>query len=254
MWVISLIKKDASLIDRVWGINFIILYFSQFINQEIQMRQGLVGALVFIWAMRLSIHLHLRNQYLGEDKRYVAMREEHGEKKFWWYSFLSVFSFQGLLSFFISAPLLYLSHNPGNPHFLWTDFLGLCFWIIGLTFEVVGDWQLTHFIKYHKKPGETLTTGLWSFTRHPNYFGDAFIWIGYFLFACSSPYGWGTFFGPLIMLYFLRYISGVSLLEKGLHKSRKKYTAETSHIPAWIPNPIQIAQAIQKLYEPNKKP
>lgn len=235
IWIISLIRKDASIVDRFWGILFIflsVLYLKA--EDAIHWRSGLIFSLVIIWGTRLSIHIHLRNRNHGEDIRYKRMRKEH-KQAFWWYSYFSVFLFQGFLATVISLPLYFSFSVENTGPISVFDIAGLLFWLTGFIFEAGGDWQLNQFKKNPANKGKLLTTGFWAQCRHPNYFGDACLWWGYFLFALNTEWGWLTIISPIIMSYFLRYVSGVTLLERDLKKSKPNYKDYISNTPAFIP-------------------
>lgn len=234
-WVVSLRRRDASIVDRLWGLSFVLLAWTYFIQiADSYWRHWLLLLLLSIWGGRLALHIHIRNRSHEEDYRYQAMRKNHGNS-FWWYSLFSVFLLQGFLSFLISTPILWVFAGSATPFSL-PDFFGIGLWSIGFYFEGVGDWQLKRFISDPKNKGKVLDQGLWALTRHPNYFGDALLWWGFFLLAVSVPNGWVTFFGPLIMSIFLRYISGVALLEKALAKNKPEYQAYINKTPAFVPN------------------
>jgi len=235
IWIISVVKKDASIVDRFWGLLFVFLSSGFWIvSDQNHWRPTLLLILVVIWGVRLSTHIHLRNRGHAEDVRYRRMRDKHGSS-FWWYSLFSVFFLQGLLALIISSPLIVVQMLPTSMSFLWSDAVGLSFWIIGFIFEAGGDWQLKRFKADPENKGQLLKTGLWSLTRHPNYFGDACLWWGFFFFAIGSAVGWLTIIGPITMTLFLRYVSGVSLLEKDLKKSKPGYEEYIKNTPAFFP-------------------
>ncbi len=235
MWALSLRTKDVSLVDRVWGLSFVVQVW---IYATVADASGLLAiltlALVSMWGLRLSIHIHRRNQGHGEDYRYARMREEHGDR-FWWYSYFSVFLLQALIAWIVAAPLLWIMsrQEPVNGQlFVW---LGASLWVVGFIFEAVGDWQLVRFKSNPANKGKLLTTGLWALTRHPNYFGDATVWWGYFVLAMAVDGGWQSFFGPLLMTFLIRYVSGVSMLEKDQVKKYPAYADYIRNTPAMIP-------------------
>lgn len=235
VWLLSLILKDASIVDRFWGLLFVFLSSVYTLQAEaVTWRAMLVLTLVAIWGVRLSLYIHFRNRGHGEDYRYVKMRKHHGSS-FWWYSYLSVFMLQGLLAVIVSAPLYVLFTGSANTGFIWSDAIGLLLWTIGFIFEAFGDWQLTRFKQDPSNKGKLLTTGLWSLTRHPNYFGDACLWFGYFFFALSQPLGIYSLFGPVVMLLSLMYVTGAKLLEKRLKNSKPGYKEYIEKTPAFFP-------------------
>ena len=235
LWVASVIKKDASIVDRVWGLLFVLLATSYYVLSDLNYwRQILVLCLVSIWGIRLSLHIHLRNKHAGEDVRYKRMREKAG-KGFWWKSFFTIFLLQGILAFLISAPLYVVQVMASSSEFSWFDGVGVMLWLLGFYFEAVGDWQLTKFKANPDNKGKLLTTGLWALTRHPNYFGDACLWWGYFILALNSSYGLLTVFSPMLMTLLIRYVSGVTLLEKDLGTTKPGYESYVKNTPPFFP-------------------
>jgi steroid 5-alpha reductase family enzyme len=147
-------------------------------------------------------------------------------------SYFRVFLLQGVLLWLIGAPLLVAQTTD-----VWTvfDYLGIILWAIGLTFEAVGDYQLAQFKKNPDNKGKILDSGLWKYTRHPNYFGDAVLWWGLFCFAASAG-GWWTIFSPVLMTFLLMKVSGVALLEKTLVETKPQYKDYVNRTSAFFPN------------------
>jgi len=237
LWLISLRLKNASIVDIFWGSGFVItvwLYF--FLTPEGALpRKALIGALVTVWGLRLSFHILRRNWGRPEDFRYQKWRAEAGNK--WpWQSLFKVFLLQGLLLWVISAPLLAAQISPAPDHLTDLDFIGLGIWAVGFFFEAVGDLQLSRFKADPTNKGRVMGRGVWRFTRHPNYFGDAAQWWGYFLIALTAG-GWWSLFSPLIMTFLLLRVSGVALLEKTMETrpGYKEYVARTSSFIPWFP-------------------
>jgi steroid 5-alpha reductase family enzyme len=188
---------------------------------------------VTIWGLRLSLYILWRNWGKGEDFRYQKWREEAGGK-WWWQSFFKVFLLQGLLLWVISAPLLaaQISATPARLTIL--DFVAIAVWAIGFFFEAVGDWQMARFKANPANKGQVLRTGVWRYTRHPNYFGDATQWWAYYLVAAAGG-GFWTIFSPIIMTTLLLRVSGVALLEKSLKETKPKYKEYVETTSAFIP-------------------
>jgi steroid 5-alpha reductase family enzyme len=234
LWIISLIMKDASIIDSFWGLGFAILaWFYYFKTPDNQSFRALVlCVLVTLWGVRLALHIYIRNHGQGEDYRYQAMRAEHG-KSFWWISYLRVYLLQGFLLWIIAVPLLVGQISYENNLQL-TDYLGIIIWTVGFVFEAIGDWQLVQFKNNPENKGKVMNTGLWKYTRHPNYFGDAFLWWGYYLFTFSAE-GYWTIFSPILMTFLLMRVSGVSLLEKKLVETKPQYLDYAKNTPAFFP-------------------
>lgn len=233
LWLLSVALKDSSIIDIFWGAGFVIVVWFYELSSGLSDARSLVFcSIVTIWGLRLSIHLAARNIGKGEDYRYKEWRKESG-KNWWWVSFFRVFLLQGVLLWLISS--LYapaLSSEFSELQIL--DYVGIGIWVIGFIFEAVGDWQLTQFRKNTANKGKVLQTGLWSRTRHPNYFGDAMQWWGYFLFACTNEQ-YLYVFSPLLMTFLLMQVSGVTLLEKKLTETKPQYADYLKRVPAFFP-------------------
>lgn len=238
VWLLSLVKKDASIVDTFWGLGFVLTAaVCCAIGEGYEMRRILVTALTAIWGLRLAGHIFLRNKGRGEDFRYKAMRARHG-KRFPVVSLYSVFAVQGLLMWVISLPLQIGETSRLPAKLTWLDWAGATIWLIGFGFESIGDLQLARFKGDLKNKGKVMDRGLWRFTRHPNYFGDALLWWGLFLTALSTPSGVWTLISPLIMTALLMKVSGVALLEKTLMKTKpeyRDYVGRTSAFFPWLP-------------------
>lgn len=234
LWLISLARRDASIVDAFWGPGFGVAALAYFaITHGWLARQLLVTALVLIWGVRLGVHIFRRNHGKGEDYRYAAWRAQYGPN-YWWISFFQVFVLQGVLMWLISAPVLAAMIHAEPNTFTALDALGLAVWLIGFSFETVGDWQLARFKANPANRGKVMMTGLWRYTRHPNYFGDACVWWGIWLIAGSVPLGWITLFAPLLMTFLLVRVSGVSLLEQRMMQ-RPEYRAYAERTSAFFP-------------------
>lgn len=237
LWLLSVRLKDASIVDSFWGPGFGLAALAYFIAGEGWLtRQLLITALVLIWGVRLGWHIFRRNHGKGEDYRYQQFRQHYGPERYWWVSFFQVFLLQGVLMWIISAPLVMAHASPQPEAFTGLDGLGGGVWLIGFAFEVVGDWQLAQFKANPANKGQVLQSGLWRYTRHPNYFGDACVWWGLWLIAGSVPWGWLTFFAPLLMTFMLMRVSGVSLLEQRMMQ-RPAYRAYAERTSAFFPWP-----------------
>jgi steroid 5-alpha reductase family enzyme len=238
LWLVSLALKNSSIVDIFWGFGFVLsawLYF--FLTPEgFLLRKIILLALVTIWGLRLTIHILTRNWGKPEDFRYQKWRAEAGPS--WWIrSLFKVFLLQGLLMWLISAPLLGAQFFQTRPTFTWVIALAILVWLIGFFFEMVGDSQLARFRAEPANKGKLLNTGVWQLTRHPNYFGDAAQWWGFYLLALIAG-GWWTVFSPILMTLFLIQVSGVALLEKTLAETKpgyKEYMASTSAFIPWFP-------------------
>ena len=239
LWIVSLILRDAGIVDIFWGAGFVVsnwLYFA-LVPTGFLARKWLISSLVTIWGLRLSLHILLRNWGKPEDFRYHKWREEAGAK-WWWQSLFRVFLLQGLLLWIISAPLLAAQIGAAPDRLMLLDFAAVTLWAVGFFFEAVGDWQLAHFKTDPANRGKVLNAGVWRYTRHPNYFGDAAQWRGYYLVAAAAG-GYWTIFSPIIMTGLLLRVSGVALLEKSLAKTKpgyREYIETTSAFIPWFPH------------------
>lgn len=240
LWLASLALRDASLVDRFWGAAFVALaWWYAFLGGAPRPLAALVLlVLVTVWGLRLSLYLTWRNWGKGEDYRYAEMRRRHGSARFGLVSLGTVFLLQAGLAWIIAMPL-YAGLALGVPvagrtALLWT---GVAAWLVGFGFETVGDAQLARHLADSSRRGQVLDTGLWRFTRHPNYFGDALAWWGHWLVAASLGGGW-TIFAPILMSFLLMRVSGVTLLERKLVETRpayRDYAARTSAFFPWPP-------------------
>jgi steroid 5-alpha reductase family enzyme len=208
---IALRRNDVA--DVAWGGGFIIAALAAMVSVGgITYRALLVAALVFLWGIRLALHIGFRNKGKGEDARYRKWREEWG-KFVVIRSFFQIFILQGVLLFVISLPVIRSITSHDTP-FTLIDFLGTAVWLTGFLFEAVSDWQLLLFKKDPANKGKIITTGLWRYSRHPNYFGEVTLWWGIYLIAIAVPGGWMTIIGPMTITILILGVSGIPMLEK----------------------------------------
>jgi len=234
LWLVSLRLRDASIVDPFWGPAFVVAAAAYVqAGGSLTTRGALVLAILALWAVRLGVHIYTRNRGHGEDPRYQVFRRQAGGA-FWWVSFFRVFLLQAVLAWIISAPLL--AAVRANVPLGVLDVLGLAIWAIGLAVEAIGDLQLRRFRADPASKGRVLRTGLWAWTRHPNYFGEALLWWGYYVIAAGAG-GWWTVFAPALMTFLLVRVSGVALLERGLAERRPSYTEYIRDVPSFIPRP-----------------
>lgn len=197
-WIISVLIKNASIVDITWGFGFVVVAWTVRLTVEGDTaRQNLLVALVTLWGLRLALYLAKRNLGHGEDFRYVLMRRKHGAK-FPWVSLYTVFGLQGALMWAVSLPVQLGQADDGvsvGP----VAVIGVVLWVIGFVFETVGDAQLARFKKDPANAGKVMDRGLWSLTRHPNYFGDAVQWWGIGLIAAEAGTAAIGLIGPVVM-------------------------------------------------------
>lgn len=235
IWLASLRLKNASIIDIFWGLGFVLLAGMSFaLADGFLGRKILVTTLVAVWGLRLSVYIFSRNWGKPEDNRYRALRKMSGAK-FWRVSYLQVFLFQGLLLALIAAPILVAQSSALPDQLTVFDIIGSLMWAIGFFFETVGDWQLAQFKRIPENKGKVMQSGLWHYTRHPNYFGDGMLWWGLCLIALGTPNGWWSIISPILMTVLLLRVTGVSLLERGLAKTKPDYQAYVKRTSAFIP-------------------
>lgn len=241
LWLVSRWKRDVSIVDIAWGPAFLVaaLWYWWATREGIRpqgapdLRPVYLG-LVALWGVRLALHIGWRHQ--GEDHRYRAMRDKTGPS-FAWKSLYRVFLLQAVLVIFISIPHVFIQMDRAY-RLVATDYLAFALFAVGFFFEAVADWQLQHFKADPANKGKVLRTGLWAYSRHPNYFGEAVIWVAFYFGACASP-GWVpkllSLPPVLLMIFLLLRVSGVTLLEKTIVHRRPEYRDYIETTPAFFP-------------------
>jgi steroid 5-alpha reductase family enzyme len=240
-WGLSLTLANASIVDIVWGLGFVVVAWAMRVTVDgNDARQWLLVAMVSIWGLRLSGYLFWRNRGKDEDFRYQAMRARHGAR-FGLVSLVTVFALQGVVMWVVSLPVQ-LGQTRASPDPGVLAALGVVVWLVGLGFEAVGDAQLARFKADTANAGKVMDRGLWRYTRHPNYFGDACVWWGIALVAAETGIGAVGLLGALVMTLFLRRVSGVTLLEKSLVKRRAGYAEYVARTSPFVPRPPKRAR------------
>lgn len=235
-WILSLILTNASIVDIAWGFGFVVVaWVSRLVGEGDDARQWLLTILTTIWGLRLAGYLLWRNAGHGEDYRYRAMRKRWGPR-FPIISLLTVFALQGTLMWIVSLGVQLGQADP-TPSIGVIAYIGVAVYLVGLFFEVVGDAQLARFKADPASAGRVMDRGLWKYTRHPNYFGDACVWWGLALIAAETGSGaWGLI-GAVVMTILLRRVSGVTLLERSLRKRREGYVDYIARTSPFVPRP-----------------
>jgi steroid 5-alpha reductase family enzyme len=231
-WLVSLWKRDASIVDSVWSVFF--LFAATYYTLALPTtgpRAMILWALLAVWAIRLCAHITWRNWGHPEDSRYQAIRQNN-EPNFAWKSLYLVFVLQALLAWIIAAPLLPALDNPKPLQ--WSDYLGIALTVFGVGFESLADWQLANFKAKQENAGKVMDSGLWKYTRHPNYFGEFCVWWGFFLLAVATG-AWATLLSPLVMSFLLLKVSGVPMLEHDIVKRRPAYQDYVARTNAFFP-------------------
>ena len=233
-WAYSVVRRDVSIVDSLWSLMILASLGAYLVLTGINgARATLVLALVTLWALRLSLHITVRNHGEGEDRRYQQIRSNN-QPGFWWKSLYIVFGLQAFLAWIISLPAVAAAASPAPLG--WLDLAALLVWTAGMIFEVVGDWQLMRFQKEKRADNTVLDSGLWRYTRHPNYFGEALLWWGIYLFALAAG-AWWAVVSPILMTVLLLRVSGVALLEKDIADRRPAYRDYIERTSAFIPAP-----------------
>ena len=242
VWLVSIRLKDASIVDILWGpacaTPAVLTYFMADVTNP---RAAVITALVVLWGGRLGAYLGVRNLGHGEDFRYVAMRKKVGsDRAFALWSLGRVFILQCVIAWFVSLPTQ-IGQLGGSGALGALAWIGVIIFVVGLSFEAVGDFQLRRFKADPANKGKLMDQGLWAWTRHPNYFGDAAVWSGLTLIALEAPYGYMTILSPALMIFFLYSVSGKALLEKSMDKKYPEYADYKKRVSGFIPLPPKKA-------------
>ncbi len=237
VWLVSVWKRNASIVDVAWGPGFAGIALVAFaVSDGAFARRALVTGLALVWGLRLGAYLLWRAWGKPEDFRYQAMRRHWGAR-FPLVSLLTVFTLQGVLMWIVSLPLQIAQVAPEPAALGALDALGVGLFVVGMFFESVGDVQLARFKADPANAGRVMDRGLWRYTRHPNYFGDCVVWWGLFTIALAVPGGIYSVIGPVVMTVLLRRVSGVTLLERSLVKRRPGYAEYVARTNAFVPGP-----------------
>jgi steroid 5-alpha reductase family enzyme len=235
MFLVAVVRRDNSLADIGWGPGFAVVAIFTYLRYGSHLTpQILATALVTLWALRLFIHLLSRKRGMGEDWRYAQWRRDWGNY-FLVRSYLQVFILQGLFMLVVVSPAI-LVNTGTRTSLVWLDYVAVVVWLVGFYFETVGDLQLRKFTSNPANKGQLMTTGLWRYTRHPNYFGEATMWWGIGIIALASGFGFLSFVGPAIITFLLLFVSGVPLLEKK-YTGRADFEAYKQQTSVFIPLP-----------------
>jgi len=236
LWGISLVVSDASIVDIFWGPGFALVAGASLLGAEQVTLRGLLAAgLTAVWGLRLGAYLAWRNLGHGEDARYVAMRKRHGAG-FARFSLVGIFGLQGAVMWIVSWPVQWAIRAPADIGLSWVDLIAAAVVCTGLGFEALGDYQLARFKADPANRGKLMDRGLWSWTRHPNYFGDFLVWWGLFGLAAASGGAW-TMVSPLLMSVFLIRISGKALLERRMARSKPGWDEYVARVSGFFPRP-----------------
>jgi steroid 5-alpha reductase family enzyme len=235
LFVWSLIVKRNDIADVAWGTGIFIVALISYVYGTQSSLSLMLTILAGLWGLRLTLRIFLRNRKKGEDFRYKKWRDTWGA---WFYlrSFLQVYVLQGLLMVVVGSSFIHASILGDHYSMNAISIIGFLIWTLGYFFEVVGDWQLDRFIAQKSAPDEILSSGLWKYSRHPNYFGEVTMWWGIWLMIATLPMGYVALISPLTITFLILKVSGIPLLEKNfLHNPKfQEYKKRTS---AFFPLP-----------------
>jgi steroid 5-alpha reductase family enzyme len=239
LWLITLKTKDPTPMDSFWAFGLLLMAALSFFEAgEPNERRILILVIASVWGLRLGTYMLWRWRKHGPDPRYEAMMRKAQERRGWSYGYASL-----RLVFLTQAPMLWLTslpvqlgQFPDEPAAIGTlGLIGASVAIIGILFEAIGDWQLVHFKAEPSNSGKVMDRGLWRYTRHPNYFGDACVWWGVYLIAAETMEGRFAIVGPIFLTWTLLVWSGAALLERRMTRSRPAYADYIGRTSAFIP-------------------
>lgn len=232
VWLGSVFLENVSIIDLFWGPAVAVAGTVYWLWADAPGTRGtLILVLVWLWALRLGIYLTSRNAGKPEDRRYADMRRRH-DPGFWLKSLVLVFALQAVLAWIISLPLFGAMH--GDAPLGLVDYLGAAVFLFGLTWESLADLQLARFLRNRTSKDAVLDTGVWRYSRHPNYFGEFALWWGLWLIAAAGG-AWWTIISPLLLSFLLLKVSGVAMLEKDIAERRPAYRDYIRKTSAFFP-------------------
>jgi steroid 5-alpha reductase family enzyme len=237
-WLLSLKLNNFSFVDITWSYGLLFLApLYALAGSGFGQRKLLAAIIATVWSFRLGTYLllRIRRHHPHEDVRYTVLREKWKDslaKSFFWF-----FQAQALLILLLSVPILLACLNP-VPRLTTLEVIGALVWLVGILGEAISDAQMNAFKRDPTSKGKVCQVGLWRYSRHPNYFFESVVWLGFWLFACGSPWGWVTVYAPALILYFLLRVTGIPLTEECAVKSKgdsyREYQRTTS---SFIPLP-----------------
>ena len=239
VWLMARVLNNAGIVDIFWSYGFIpVAWAGAVLGSGDGARNFVLVLMVTIWAARLGTYLAIRvaKHHPEEDGRYAALRQQFPNHT--WAMFFGFFEAQGVLIALLSVPfvLVFINGAPGLGAF---EYAGLAIWLAGMLGESVADAQLNRFRKDPANKGKTCRVGLWNYSRHPNYFCEWLVWVGYFVFALGSPGGWMAVYAPVLMYLFLTRVTGIKATEEHAVRSRgedyREYQRTTNAFFPWRP-------------------
>ncbi len=241
LWRWAVAIGDVSFIDAFWAYGMVMVALAACVmGGGDPVRKAVLTGLTCLWGLRLGTHLLLRWRKAGIDPRYAAILRHAQEKKglsFSQAALINVFAMQAPLLFIVCLPAQLGQVAPAPVGLGWLGWTGAAIALFGIGFETIGDAQLTRHRTNPAMAGKVLDTGLWRYTRHPNYFGDACTWWGIWLVAAETVPGRWAIIGPLVLTWLLTRLSGVPMLERGLKKTRPGYEDYVRKTSGFFPLP-----------------
>lgn len=247
MWLVSIAMKDATLVDAYWGLGTVILAISTYVQVGGSDRNNLLLGICALWGVRLAVYMTWRKLSEGPDRRYAKMMDRLKRDKNWGFAtavLISVILTQAPLQYLVSLPVQ-LGQIDGE-----TTPLGMLAWagvavaLFGLVFECIADWQLTRFKKNPDNAGKVMQAGLWKYSRHPNYFGEALVWWGLYMVAAETSVGVWSVIGPAFLTWTLMKWSGAPTMENRMRRTKPDYADYIARTSGFVPLPPKKVQPV----------
>lgn len=238
IWVISIIIKNVSIVDTIFSINYILIHLAYLYHKTPDIIDACLFLATLIWAIRLSLHIGIKNIGLGEEKRYQRFRENYGKERYWWFSYFQVFILQGAFLLIFASPIHISYYTPLNNPIYPLAIIGFLLFLFGFLYETIADLQLYRF-KQQNDHTAFLSSGLWRYSRHPNYFGELCLWFGLGLAAFAkapSLFALISFIGPIFQTYVMSQLSGPKNHEPHMLKEKPGFKDYQDSTPTIIPN------------------
>ena len=234
VWLFSLAKRDAGIMDVAYPMAVALPVLVLIARRGTwSPHEILTAAMLVLWSLRMSLHIGLRNAGHGEDGRYAAWRRRFGAN-WWWWSFFQVFTMQGVTVWLWSLGLV-AAVAAGYHALAWQHLLALALFALGFSFQTVADLQLERFKKQRTERSQLLDTGLWSLSRHPNYFGEAMVWWSFGALGLMHPWGWIALVCPLYVTWFMGSGSATPMQERYLARTKPAYADYMARVPKFFP-------------------
>ena len=235
---------NISIIDGIWSLSFALtLTVCLFEKASVSIHQLLLAGLIYVWALRLSVHLFPRSLSHGEDHRYTRMRQGWRPEQFVWWSLVGIFGLQLILSLLLSIPFIGALTSTSQPTTAF--FFGLLLSLFGFVYETCADLQLKAFRSQIESEKRVLDTGLWRYSRHPNYFGEWLFWWGIWIASADLGAPWWSIYAPILLTALLLRVSGVANMESKIEERRPDYRRYIDSTNAFFPGPLKSTPTIE---------